>query len=326
MSKEIFVMGNVVKDKTIKLDKEYKPNTKERFYGSQSNIGGPAATAGVVCAKYGDEVTFTGTVGDDQDGIDCKKTLNNYNINTDYVVTLYNYETPNSFVVVAPYGNICGRTIFSGRDKKDLVTPPRIGEINYDHWVDGFLTDGQYPIEAKAFVDTHPETISVIDAGRATPEIMNLCSSINYVICSEEFAQKALGIKDEINVKDHTLVEDIYNQLFTKLNLSHPKNTLVITLGAEGFYYGNKQFMPSYNVCPAIDTTGAGDIFHGAFTHGILEYYDLVSALTFASVVAGLSTGKMGGIPSIPDQVIVEQHLHRAITVQNNVFKLIKKP
>ncbi len=325
MSKEIFVMGNVVKDKTIKLDKEYKPNTKERFYGSQSNIGGPAATAGVVCAKYGDEVTFAGTVGDDQDGIECKKTLNTYNINTDYVVTLYNYETPNSFVIVAPCGDICGRTIFSGRDKKDLVTPPRIGDINYNCWVDGFLTDGQYPIEAKAFVDAHPETISVIDAGRATPEIMNLCSSINYVICSEEFAQNALGIKDKVDVKDYTLIKRIYNQLYEKLQLT-AKNTLVITLGAEGCYFGNNKFMSAYNACQPIDTTGAGDIFHGAFMHGILEYKDLLAALNFATIVAGLSTGKMGGIPSIPDLATIEQHLSPIANHPSNNLSLNKKP
>lgn len=312
----IVFLGSVAKDKVVKLDKPIKTNTKERAYGSQSNIGGPAATASVVAALHGDRSIFIGTVGDDAVGDECKRILSeNYNVNTDLVVTLENYETPNSFIIVAPNDKgVSTRTIVSGRDARDKTTPPSVGEISYGNYVDGFLTDGQYPEAAIQFLKEHPEAISVIDAGRATEPIMNLCKSIKYVICSEEFAQAALK-SGKIDTKNQKQVKNAYNKLFKKLELDPEKNKLVITLGAQGCYYGDGNFLSALeNISPVVDTTGAGDIFHGAFIHAILEFCDDVEALRYATTVSGISTEKMGGIPSIPTK---EQVYERIDTLPN---------
>ena len=52
--------------------------------------------------------------------------------------------------------------------------------------------------------------------------------------------------------------------------------------------------------CNAVDTTGAGDIFHGAFTYGIANGFDMEKTVMISNIAAGLSVQKMGSRLSIP--------------------------
>ena len=80
-------------------------------------------------------------------------------------------------------------------------------------------------------------------------------------------------------------------------------NNIVITLEDKGclYEYNNQiKMMPSIKVKP-IDTTGAGDIFHGAFTYGIANNFDYEEIITIANIAAGLSVTKIGGRNSVFD-------------------------
>ncbi|MGL5316586.1 MAG: carbohydrate kinase family protein, partial [Peptostreptococcaceae bacterium] len=81
------------------------------------------------------------------------------------------------------------------------------------------------------------------------------------------------------------------------------KKTVVITLGEKGCIYrkgGELYNFPAYKT-KAIDTTGAGDIFHGAFIFSLAKGYDFVKSIKFSSVCASLSVEKIGGRESIPE-------------------------
>ena len=56
---------------------------------------------------------------------------------------------------------------------------------------------------------------------------------------------------------------------------------------------------PAYEV-PARDTTGAGDVFHGAFLAGYFKGMDLEANIKFASAVSALKCTKVGGRDGIP--------------------------
>ncbi len=61
----------------------------------------------------------------------------------------------------------------------------------------------------------------------------------------------------------------------------------------------------------AVDTTGAGDVFHGAFIYGLLQKWNLEDVIQFANAVAAMKCtkfGARGGIPSLSD---VRQFLAR---------------
>jgi sugar/nucleoside kinase (ribokinase family) len=77
---------------------------------------------------------------------------------------------------------------------------------------------------------------------------------------------------------------------------------VIITLGPAGSagVYGEKFFRaPGFKV-DVIDTTGAGDVFHGAFLYGILQQYDVEYAARFANAVSAIKCTRQGGRAGIP--------------------------
>ena len=74
---------------------------------------------------------------------------------------------------------------------------------------------------------------------------------------------------------------------------------VAVTAGEKGFYYFEESSGRVERVrqkrCPALDTTGCGDVFHGAFLARYLKKRDLRAALCFAQAVAGAKTLRLGG-------------------------------
>ena len=82
-------------------------------------------------------------------------------------------------------------------------------------------------------------------------------------------------------------------------NVKYP----IVTLGREGctYLYQDKVFkQPAFHV-EVVDTTGAGDAFHGAFCYGLLRGLAVPESVTLASAVAALTCTRLGGRSGIPD-------------------------
>ena len=99
---------------------------------------------------------------------------------------------------------------------------------------------------------------------------------------------------------------DIRN--FNSLVMIHNKleeyfqNQVIITLEAYGSFTkidNQYEIIPSIKV-KAIDSTGAGDIFHGAFTYFIANHYSLREAIRLASITGAISVTRVGSRNSIP--------------------------
>ena len=76
----------------------------------------------------------------------------------------------------------------------------------------------------------------------------------------------------------------------------------MITLGSKGsigWDGKNSYFQKSMNV-KVIDTTGAGDVYHGAFIYGILNNWNLLKCMRFASVTSALKCREIGAQNGIP--------------------------
>ena len=88
---------------------------------------------------------------------------------------------------------------------------------------------------------------------------------------------------------------------------------VAVTDGPNGVYWlenGALCHMPAFAV-KAIDTLGAGDAFHGAFTLAIAEGRDLIGALRFASAAAALKCTHFGGAAGSPKRAEVDEFLRR---------------
>ncbi|MDD3392485.1 MAG: PfkB family carbohydrate kinase [Bacilli bacterium] len=280
---KIMCIGHAAYDITVPLDNFPIENTKNRVKERIECGGGPASNAAYLLGKWGMDVSFVGIVGNDEYGRKIKEEFNSVNVDTKYFVLSNQYKTTSSFIIANKSNG--SRTILTYRPN-DMIMP----EIEIADKADIILIDGQEVELSKQIIKQNPYAISIIDAGRATTEIIELAKMVNYVVCSKEFAEEITKIK--INYNDYSTLVDLYNKMKAIF-----KNNIVVTLEAKGCLYeynSTVKIMPSIKV-QALDSTGAGDLFHGAFVYGIAKKLPYEKVLKIANITGALSVTRIGG-------------------------------
>ncbi len=284
---KILCLGHAAYDVTVPLDEYPIENTKNRVDELFECGGGPASNAAYLLGKWGMNVYFAGVVGTGEYGNTIKREFEEVNVNVDYLELNSSYKTTFSFIV-ANRGN-GSRTILTYRTKDMKMSNL---ELTFEPNI--ILIDGQEYEISKKILRQYPSSISIIDAGRATPEIVELAKMVNYLVCSKEFAEEVSGITIDYN--DNQTLVDLYNNLQQIFN-----NKIVVTLEKKGCLYeheGTIKLMPSIKVT-AIDSTGAGDLFHGAFTYGIAKQWPFEKVLKVSNLTGALSVTRIGGRNSV---------------------------
>lgn len=295
---KIICVGHAAWDITIPVSKFPIENTKNRYSNVVECGGGSAFSASYLLGKWGMKPYFIGTVGNDIYGQDIMNFLHSVSINTDFVkiidssttrgVILANEENGSRTILTYQNGDICQNESFLLPFTPDIM-----------------LFDGQEYIVTKKFLQEYPNSISIMDAGRATLNNMELAKLANYVICSKDFAEALTNKKfDFRNFESLTI---IYREV-----KEHIPGILVITLGKYGSIYeknGNVVIVPSICV-NTVDSTGAGDIFHGAFVYGISKGMMFDEIIKFATVAAGLSVQYVGVQNSIVSLETVKEKFY----------------
>ena len=131
---------------------------------------------------------------------------------------------------------------------------------------------------------------------------MHVAEHADYLVCSEDFARQYTA--EGIDLEDWEACKRIFQKV---KEINH--KTAVITLGDKGLLYeedGELRRLPAYPV-KALDTTGAGDIFHGAFACGLYQRLPLLDNLRQSSAASAISVQTMGGQISIPELKTVQQ-------------------
>lgn len=287
--KKILCLGHASYDITIPMDKYPTENIKYRVLNRIECGGGPASNAAYLLGKWGMNTYFSGVLGNDIYGKRIKKEFENVGVDTRYIELSKKYKTTNSFIIVNKKN--ASRTIFAYRDKSMKMENTNI-RIKPDY----ALFDGEDFEIATKVIRNNPNCITILDAGRAKYSTIKLGKMVNYLVASKNFAEDFTGVK--INYKDYNSLVKVYNLLEKDFTAN-----IVITLESHGCLYkidGKVKIMPGYKV-KAIDTTGAGDIFHGAFIYALVKGYSYEDILRIANITGALSTTKIGGRYSIPD-------------------------
>ncbi len=285
---KILCVGHITYDITFISDNFIKENSKTRFHEKTECVGGPTTIAAFLLAKWHEDVEMAGVIGDDDYGRRIKKHCTLNHVKTNYLELNPNVETSHSVILANKENG--SRTIMMYVPKGESLKPLVLNEQP-----DIILIDGHEYEASLELLKKYPKAISVIDAGRDRKNVVELASKVNYLVCSKEFAERVTGIKIDFSEKQ-TLVN-----AFTKMENMF-KNNVVITLEAEGALYrynGQIKIMPSIKV-KTIDSTGAGDIFHGAFVYGLAQGFDYEKTLKYASIAGALSVTRVGGYKSIP--------------------------
>ena len=280
-------IGHASYDITFRVDKYPIENTKQRVGKHIDCGGGPASNAGYLLALWGCDVSFQGVAGNDYYGNTLKAEFNSVNVDTTYLELIDNFETDLS-IIIANSTN-ASRTILTSKD--NIV--PKCSMPN-DNKYDVILVDGEEEEMSKRVLLNNKSAIKVIDAGTCKPSTVNLCPYVDYLVCSKNFALDYTKLEYDGSID--SLIK-IYNKLVSDFH-----NTVVITLEDKGCFTkidDEYKLIPSIKV-KAVDTTGAGDIFHGAFTYFISHNYSLLDTCRLSNLTGALSTLKVGGRYSVP--------------------------
>jgi sugar/nucleoside kinase (ribokinase family) len=281
-------IGHSTFDTTLPMDNYPEENIKYRIKGHIECGGGPASNGAYLLAKWGMDTTIASVIGNDYYGTKILEDFKNIGANTKYLELKEGLETTSSYIIANMSNGT--RTILTAKKE---TTKKLTQDINEKY--DLILIDGEHPETAKQVLENNPNAISIIDAGRLTEERKELCKMVTYVVCSHDFAEEFTNKKTDVNNIDELI--QIYEEL-----KNYFKTNIIITLEANGSFTeidGRYRIIPSIKV-KALDSTGAGDIFHGAFAYFIGMNYPLEEAIKKASIAGAISVTRIGSRKSIP--------------------------
>lgn len=254
--------------------------------------GGPAANASVTVTRLGGTSAFAGYLGRDHFGDLHLEELRSEGVATDFIVR-GPHPTPISAILVKPDGK---RTVINHRAATPHLEP---FQLDFSRVCPGaILFDGHEPLLSVPLAETarSRKIMTVLDAGsvhRGTTELAPLCDCL---IGSEAFARNFCAGESLPGPGDD------FDAIEAVRQLADLAPVAVITLGVKGLVWSTggewgSLFSPTVD---AVDTTGAGDIFHGAFAFRIAMGDDLLSALRYANAAAALGCTRLGARPGIP--------------------------
>jgi len=281
-------IGQCSLDYLALVDSYPDADTKKEILEWHEQGGGPVATALVALSRLGVECSFHGVAGDDDAGDKIRRSLVEEGVDVSGLVIRRTSTSQIAFIAIEKETG--RRTIFW---KRPTGVPLRDEDLGAG-FLDGsgmLLLDGLMP-EVSLYAAEQAQKRSVpvmLDAGRMRPGMIELARLSDYVVGSEEFAR---------DLDWEPTRETLFRER-EKLGVK----VLTITLGRRGSVTVSSQGeyfdTPAFKI-GAVDTTGAGDVFHGGYIYGLLRGWDLGETLTFASALAALKCTKVGGRAGIP--------------------------
>ncbi len=293
--KYIVGLGASVMDYLQLVDTFPKANTKIRSKGASLQGGGSAMTALVTLAKLGMSTQACSVVGDDTLGKMIVTDLKHHNVGTANIQKQTKSTSSLSSVVITNKT----RTIIGHYDLENKL---KINKVKVGFWNNVSLLhlDGHHAhaaLAAAKLVKKAGGLISV-DGGHASPDIEALLPLADIMIMSETFITEQL--------KKDTVANQI-----RKLYRRYQPKVLIITRGDKGVWYWENDKVNKVSAfrVKAKDTTGAGDVFHGAFLYAYLKNYSLVDAITFAQAASALKVQYVGARTGIPSYKSIKDFL-----------------
>lgn len=263
----------------------YHPNPDEKTVADAllGCGGGPAANAAVTVAKLGFKAGFCGYLGNDVYGDSHLQELIQQDVDTRLVVRGTS-PTPLSVILVKPDGQ---RALVNYKGQTQALSPHYLDQSQAQ--AKTWLFDGHEPQLSLALLENTAiiQPPSVLDAGSLHEGTKILLDKVDYLVCSEKFALQYSG-----------------NEQTALSQLAELAPTVVITLGERGLIWrkGTENGQLSAPPIQAIDTTGAGDAFHGAFAAAVAAGMTWTETLRYASAAGAFCCTQLGARPGLPNK------------------------
>ena len=261
---------------------------KVRMLSQRRECGGQTATCLSTCASFGLRAAYLGAVGDDDDGRMICRELAARGVDVAHVATRPQPSASATILI-----DVSGERLVLWHRDPNLSYPveqlPRevIKSARLLH-VDDVDEEAALAAARSAREAGVPVTC---DIDHLTPVTRELLSYVTHGIFAAQVPLDLTGQRD-------------HDAALRALRRTHP-GLLVVTLGDQGALAldGDTALRsPGFHVDPVVDTTGAGDVFRGAFIYGLLRGWPTPEVLRFANAAAAescTSVGAMGGVPTL---------------------------
>lgn len=258
--------------------------------------GGKGLNQAVAAARAGAATTFIGALGKDENGSELFATMADAGIDSSLVRRVA-ADTGQAFIVVADSAE---NTIIVASGANAQVASLTDAERDAVSGAAVLLMQLELPLEVvieSALAARSAGTTVMLNAAPALDIPDELITALDYLIVNEHEAS-LLGGSEDLAEASHRLAARVEH--------------LIVTLGREGsviYRRGDEAARVPARDVMAIDTTGAGDTFCGAFAAAIAEGQGIADAATFATAAAALSVQILGAVPSIPSRDRIEAML-----------------
>ena len=287
--------------------------------------GGLVATAMAAVGRLGGKAAMISKVGDDEWGRFAISDFKKYNVDTSHVFVDKSIKTWMTFILLGKDGT---NQWVEAEHLKDFNLPPDIRRAN--SWA---IANPLTQEEMQKHETYSSEQLDILTEGK----ILNLgeCSDIT-LEAARTAKRNDIPTCYDMETYSHPLLSEFLKNItycipsrktameFTKETdpiamckrlLSYGPKVAGITLGEDGSVFAteNEVIIRKAFKTQAVDTTGAGDVFHGAFSFGIIKGWDLARVIEFSSAVSTIKCTKVGGRAGIPTLPEVEAFLKKHV-------------
>jgi sugar/nucleoside kinase (ribokinase family) len=299
---DVLGLGAVAVDDLVYVD-EYPPTeSKVRVRHRERQCGGLTGTALVAAARLGVRCAYAGVLGEDELSRLVIDRLEEEGIDFSHRVQRPDARPAHSTIIVDESRKT--RTVFAslngaiGADSSlpeaEVIRAASVLLVDH-HGLEGTLRAARIAREHGIPVVADFER----DPG---PPFAELLAVTGHLIISERFARQLAADRQ-------SAVADVVGTLWKRHG-----DTVVVTCGSRGCCYASEAtggagvHFPAFPV-DVVDTTGCGDVFHGAYCVGLAEGEELPARLALASATAALKATRRGGQAGIPCRRAVEEFL-----------------
>lgn len=283
---DVVGVGVNATDTVIRLPRFPTFNSKMEVLSVQQEAGGQVASAMVACKRWGLMARYVGCVGDDPAGTLQREEFRRTGVEA-HLLVAPGVRSQFSYILIdEPSGE---RTILWGRDPGLTLRPEQIKR----EWIERsrlLHVDGHDPVaDACAARWARAAGIPVTtDLDNVYPGIESLLEQSDYILTTAEFPVRLFGEQDPLKALPYFVRR-------------YGCRVAGATLGERGAvaWDGQRFFQSPGFIVKAVDTTGAGDIFHSGYIYGLLAGWETGRCLEFACAAAALNCtrpGARGGI------------------------------
>lgn len=302
MSRRVVVLGSVNVDLVLRCAQLPIPGQTVRGRDFQSLPGGKGPNQAVAAARLGASVSFVGCVGDDEFGRNARLVLDAEGIDTRHLRSMTGASTGIAMILVDDAGQNC---IALAAGANAALSIAQVDAASATIQGAGLLIcqlESPLPVIQHGIALAHAAGVPVLlnpaPMQALPPELL---AQVDVLVPNETEAAALL------NLPPGAAFDAV--AAAARLRELGPR-TVIVTLGASGVQLASAGIAMHLEAPPvrAVDTTGAGDTFIGAYAAAWCDGASLTTAVAYAQRAAAFSVTKMGALAAMPRRSELASH------------------